>query len=169
MWVRFDSDTDGTGAFVAFQHYLYQILSHVPLWESVRSEIDEAFDAKTRRWVTAFGAPAGLLSKSGTEEALIDRMRAAVGEAPVTRLTVCTPYFDADGEALQELVRRLQPLRTQVLVQQGRAGLRRSAAARLSEDIEIQPIEFGRAHGDSGEHPPRHECRGFHLCSALAH
>jgi hypothetical protein len=19
------------------------------------------------------------------------------------------------------------------------------------------------------EHPPRHECRGFHLCSALAH
>jgi hypothetical protein len=22
MWVRFDSDTDGTGAFVAFQHYL---------------------------------------------------------------------------------------------------------------------------------------------------
>jgi hypothetical protein len=22
---------------------------------------------------------------------------------------------------------------------------------------------------DSSEHPPRHECRGFHLCSALAH
>ncbi len=22
---------------------------------------------------------------------------------------------------------------------------------------------------DRSEHPPRHECRGFHLCSALAH
>jgi hypothetical protein len=51
----------------------------------------------------------------------------------------------------------------------------RSSEASVSRSKETQPVqEFPNKLDNkrslaSSEHPPRHECRGFHLCSALAH
>ena len=118
IWVRFDSDVDGTGPFASFLDFLEAIMSRVPLSDAIGAEVQEAFDPNTRVWTKSLDPPNGLLGKVDSGEALLSRMTGFL-DTQVDRLEVSSPYFDLEGHALQEIISRVSPGRTDVLVQRG--------------------------------------------------
>jgi hypothetical protein len=151
IWVRLDTDIDGTGSFMAFKQYLGQILSRVLINDSVRAEVDEAFDENTRDWAADLEEPSGLIGKIGAGDALIDYISRTIGKGQVKSVVVCTPYFDSDGEALRTVKKKIRPKQTKVLVQKGRSGLNKTTAAKLSKDFKIQAVGFHRMAADGHE------------------
>jgi len=150
VWTLYDTDEDGAGPFSALLLYLRQILSVVPLSEPVRAEVEAAFNGGSRTWATNLEEPSGLLAKAGTGPSLLDQMIDALGTGPVDRLTVCSPYFDPEGEALRLLVSRAGHPSTEVLAEDRRSGLSRAMADSLDPKVRVQGVTFDVA-GDSSQ------------------
>ena len=151
VWVRFDSEKDGAAPFHAFKDYLAEILARVPLSDAIAAEVEDAFDAKSKRWVSA--QPAGDARLVGRVEAgpsLLDRMLDAVGSDPVEELLVCSPYFDDDGVGLREIVTRVGARRTTVLCQPERSMLNKQSWEPISGRATLLRADFTRA-SESGE------------------
>lgn len=142
VWVRFESSVDGGAPFAAFSRYLRQILASVPLQEVIEAEIAEAFDTKTRAWAADVEGQAGLIGRVNSGGRLVDRIGAGIGSAPVDLLTICSPYFDEAGAAARELINRIRPRRTEVILQEAHSGLTKRAAASLGENIRLMPVLF---------------------------
>jgi len=142
VWVLFNSEIDGTGIFVAFQNYLRDVLDLIYLSDPIKAELDEAFDGSTREWARSLEPPSGLLGKAGRGEILLTQLLDYLGDEPVRRLTVCSPYFDQSAEVLVELVKNLKPKTTEILVQNRRTGLNRAMASSLSNRMAIRPIRL---------------------------
>jgi hypothetical protein len=147
VWARYSTKTDGTGPFSGFQQYLQDILERVPLPTSVRAEVGEAFDPRTRVWAAEMESSSTLVGKVGRGPAMLDRMVELLGNAdrPVECLTICSPYFDGDGDALAELLRRVQPRVVKVLIQPGRSTLTQEGWARLGAGSRLVPVTFRRS------------------------
>lgn len=141
LWIRFDSDVNGTGVFTAFRDYLADIIYLVPLSDSVKGEVSEAFEGSTHEWATTLSEPSGLLGKAGKGMALVEQMRTYIGEAPIHGLTACSPYFDPDAEAVRRLVQELRPTRTEILIQNHRTNLTRAAVQALPSEIKVKPVK----------------------------
>ena len=150
IWVRFDSDVDGTGPFASFLDFLEAIMSRVPLSDAIGAEVQEAFDPNTRVWTKSLDPPNGLLGKVDSGEALLSRMTGFL-DTQVDRLEVSSPYFDLEGHALQEIISRVSPGRTDVLVQRGRSGLGKHVADRLANVANIVPVDFRRLSPKEGD------------------
>jgi hypothetical protein len=151
VWLRFDSEQDGTAPFHAFKGYLTEILARVPLPDAVTAEVEEAFDPKGKPWAAA--EPAGdarLLGRAGSGTSLLDRMLDAVGRDPVDELLVCAPYFDDDGVGLRELVTRTGAKRTTVLCQPARSTLTRRSWEPSAGQAVLEQADFTRTNA-SGE------------------
>lgn len=148
VWFKFDSDSRDLGPFAAFRQYLDRILDRIPIPEPVRAEIDEAFDAKTREWASGTGEPSGLLSRLGGPESLMDQISRVLQGEKAERLTVCSPYFDEEGEALATLIRRVGASRSRVLVQPRRTRLRESMLAGIRDTTELVTTDFQHTKGD---------------------
>jgi hypothetical protein len=145
VWMRFDTQSDGTAPFTAFLAYLRQLLTLVALTEPVRGEIDEAFDAKTHAWAAELQEARGLLGKAGDGLALLDQMLTRVGGVRPERITILAPYFDEDGDAIREIARRTGATDVAVLVQPGRTGLTESAWDGIDAGVRLAPVSFERA------------------------
>jgi len=142
VWTLYDSAQDGTGPFGAFQTYLRQVLGRVRLGEYVTAEVLDAFGASSHPWAAGLAPASDLVGKAGSGEALLDAMLDRLGTEPVSRVTVCSPYFDADAEALRQLVDRLAPAQTEVVVEERRSGLLRSGADQLHDRIRLRTAAF---------------------------
>jgi hypothetical protein len=144
VWVRFDSDKDSTAPFAAFRAYLFDILKRVPLTGPIRDEVEEAFDGRTRSWAREMDPPSGLLGKVGRGSTLLEQMRILLPDNEVKGLVVCSPYFDEDGEALDKLLGKFEPAKTEILVQKKYPGLPKTAMLRLPKNVKVVPISFTR-------------------------
>ncbi len=153
VWIRFDSGTDGTAAFAAFNDYLRKILERVPLNNSVKAEIEEAFDGNTRSWATRLEEPGMLIGRITEGEALLGQMLRFQGSGPIERFICCSPYFDTEGAALQEFINRVQPGESEVLVQKGGSGFTKNIASKLPL-TRVVPIDFTRSSETNTDRQP---------------
>ena len=142
LWLGFDSEINGTGVFTAFRNYLEDIVSLISLSGSVKAEIAEAFDGSTHTWAVNLEEPTGLLGKAGKGMTLTEQMVSLIAEGPIHNLTVCTPYFDSDAEAVKILVEQLTPYRGEIFIQSGHTTLTRKAAQSLPEEIKVRLVNF---------------------------
>ena len=147
VWTHFESETDGPGPFSAFRDYLTDVIKRLVLPEAVEREVEEAFDAGTKSWMSAnAGVDAGaLVGRVGSGPALLDQMITASGEGPVDELLVCAPYFDHDGVALQKLVASVGARRATVLCQARQTTLHERAWKPNAAKATLRGIDFRRA------------------------
>ena len=152
VWYRYDGDNDGTQVLAAFREYLREVLEVCPESDTFTPEIEEAFDPNTRRWAASMEDPGVLLGRCGQGQAMLDQIRAVVGDAAVDELHVCAPYFDLRAEALERLAEQLGSPPTRVLVQSHRTNLPRAAAQALDESFTLRAatsstrLTSGRGH-----------------------
>lgn len=151
VWVHFDSEKDTTAPFTAFRYYLFEILRRVPLPGPIVDEIEETFDGLNHPWAQDMELPSGLLGRVGHGTSILEQIMQASGEGPVEKLIVCSPYFDANGRALTNLINRLNPIKADVLIQKKSPKLPKAAVASLPSHVEIIPIGFTRKDAKSIE------------------
>jgi len=151
VWLRFDTEKDGLAPFRAFRRYLEGIVGRVPLPDAVAAEVAEAFDLKSKSWVSTESADAdGLVGRVGAGVPLLDRMLEAAGDEPVDELLICTPYFDDEGVALQGLIAKVQANQISVLCQPEHTTLTQQAWEPSSRKARLQRVNFTRV-ATSGE------------------
>ena len=151
VWSRYDSDNDGTRILAAFREYLREVLEICPDSDTLTPEIEEAFDPNTRRWAASMEEPGVLLGRCGQGQAMLNQIRAVVGDAAVDELHVCAPYFDLGAEALKRLARQLGSPPTTVLVQSHRTNLPMAAAQTLDDSFNLKAATYQHRDGGSEE------------------
>ncbi|HQO62973.1 MAG TPA: hypothetical protein PK528_05125 [Syntrophorhabdus sp.] len=144
VWVCFESDKDSTAPFASFHIYLKEILDRIPLSGPVQDEIDEAFDGLSRPWAEKMDPPSGLFYRIGKGLPILEQIVQASGEGPIKKLTVCSPYFDNDTIALDDLINGLKPEKVDILVQKKHPGLPNRAVEKLPHEAEVIPVGFIR-------------------------
>ena len=151
VWLRFDSDQDGVAPFHAFKGYLTEVMARIPLPDAVKAEVEEAFDPKSKTWVSMEATnDAMLVGRVGAGNSLLDQMLDMVGSEPVDELLVCSPYFDDHGVGLREIVARANAHRTTVLCQPERSTLTQRSWEPSSGQAVLQKADFTRTDA-SGE------------------
>ena len=152
VWTHFESESDGAAPFLAFRGYLADVIERVALPEAVEAEIEEAFDPRSKPWLsTEEESTNTLVGRVGSGSALLERMLDASGNDPVDELFVCVPYFDDDGIALRELVARVGANRTTVLCQAGRSTLQERAWRPTAARARLRSIDFTHPVSDGEE------------------
>ncbi len=151
VWVRKDTDEDGTDVFSAFRAYLLEILTRVPLNESIVADIEEAFDPTTRPWARSMSEPSGLLGKVSRGPSLLDQLLAAVGTGAVSELMLAAPYFDERAAAVAEFSAAFGEPPTSLLVPVRRSNLREAAARALPRSVTLRSTAF--KHDGHAERP----------------
>jgi HKD family nuclease len=143
IWFRYDTEVDGTGPHAAFREYLREVLELTAhSRESVTREIEEAFDTENRGWAASMEPATGILGRAGQGKSLLDRMGEVIGDRKADHVYVCTPYFDADAEALTTLAARFRVDHSTVLVKSGRTNLIQSAADKLGPGFRLKRATF---------------------------
>ena len=142
VWTRFESEGDGAGPFHAFRAFLTEVLKRVALPEAVEREIDDAFDAPTKPWLSTGSASDALVGRIGRGPPLLEQMLAVGGDEAAEELLVCAPYFDDDGFALRDFAASVQAHRTTVLCQPGRTGLHARAWRPNATRCGLQSIDY---------------------------
>ncbi|WP_319581546.1 phospholipase D family protein [uncultured Pseudodesulfovibrio sp.] len=150
IWTRFDTHRDGVAPFLAFHDYLKKILDVVTLPDAVRAEVDAAFDANSKTWISQDATPAGLIGRVASGSILLNQMVSNLGDAPVDEIYLCSPYFDEEGIALQQIIDIIPAKRVTVLCQPERSTLTQKAWARNSSSSSLRRIDFSRP-GISGK------------------
>lgn len=149
IWCSYDTSVDGTGVFAAFREYLADILSLIPLGHNVQAEVEEAFDGKTRPWADIMEPAERLLGRAGKGPSLLDQMQRDVGDLKVNSLTLSSPYFDKDADALHTIAARFN-IPVKVAAQKGRSGLNRECAETLKAMVEVNTVNFHHGEEESG-------------------
>lgn len=110
VWLRFNATVDGSAPFRQFRNFVKGIVERLPLAQGISAEVENAFDKALAHGalIPENDAPV-LIGHMSTGDSLISQLLAAVGEAPVDKLFVCSPYYDAPGRALQVLNEMIQP------------------------------------------------------------
>ena len=148
VWTRFETANDEGGAFSAFRGYLADIQKYIALPEAVLADTNAAFEVQNHTWVETLPEPNLLYGRTGDGDPLLDRVLNDFGATVVSRLVVCTPYFDVKASALVEMSARLGNPPTQVLVQDRRSTLFKEAAEKLPPHITLSTVSYRRKKGD---------------------
>lgn len=152
-WVKFDTEKDGNGPFKAFYDYLKEILEHVSLNESIKIEIEEAYDPNLRKWAVNLGNPSNLIGKMRKGKALIDKMSESIDlTKTIDRITICSPYYDEKGEAILKLMKKFNPRQVDIFIQNGMSTLYTYAKNKLPKNVRLHPVEFRKIKEYSTEH-----------------
>ena len=142
IWRRFDTGNGDFGAFSAFRDYMNGLLNRVAFEDSVKIDFAEIFDEHNHPLVSELREPDGLIGRVGKSTSLLSSMVATVANQPVSRITVSTPYFDPDGDALQALSEQFSNPPIDVLLQSKRSTLFSESAQSLSSNIQLKSIGF---------------------------
>jgi len=152
VWTQYSAGDDGRTVFDEFRAYVEQLISRIPLAGSIQLELEDAYDPRTKQWVVSApaGAPALLGRADGGERRLLDLVAAALGDEPADELVVCSPYFDAGGDALAALRMRMAHRRS-LLLHPGRGStLTAQAWAKAGEGMERRPCAIRHEHEIEG-------------------
>jgi hypothetical protein len=147
IWSRYTAADDGLIVFDQFRHYVSGLLEGVPLAGSVRSELEDAYDPRTKLWMGT--APAGdskLIGRAGGEAPLLDTLVATIGAEPIDELVVCSPYFDKDGRALATLRERLPHINSLLLHPGKGSSLTPAAWEHAGSGMTRRPCEIRHEH-----------------------
>lgn len=149
VWTSFSSREDGTGSMTAFQDMLSACMRRSNATHGVRREINEAYDAATRSWATVKAEADGLIWRVGEGPSLLDQMALVVGDRPISRVLVCSPYYDEIGAGLRGFADRWPDANIELLIQSGQSTLTRSAI----DHARIQPrlLSSKSARPDGGD------------------
>ncbi len=147
LWVRFQSDQDGSGSLAAFRDFAEGCLARAPHPASARMELREAFDPDQHEWARTLGPASGVLAKVGTGPTLVRRMFDAVGDLAVQRIVVGSPYFDEAGEALTAIAGQWPGVPIEVMVQPGQSHLLASAWKRIRQPKALVAVATSRGEG----------------------
>jgi len=154
VWFRYDTDLDGTAPFAGFRNYLEQIVALcADPKQSILYETEEAFDAASRQWASSMASPSRILGHAGQGQSLLDQMKLVLKDRVASELTLCTPYFDDDAEALRVMAQEIGVNSCTVLAQSGRTNLLASAAASLGPMFSLKAASFQHREqiGSNGE------------------
>ncbi len=135
VWTSFSSSKDGTGPMAAFRDMLSACMRWSNATHGVRREINEAYDAATRSWAAEKAEADGLIWRVGERPSLLDQMASIVGDRPISRVLICSPYYDERGAGLRGIADRWPNANMELLVQSGKSTLTRSAI----DHARIQP------------------------------
>jgi HKD family nuclease len=126
VWTRFRTADGESSAISAFKAYLDELITGLPLADVLAAEVGATFDPASRAWANPLPEPQHLLGRLGNGPSLLgrlgDRLRAQ-------HLTVCSPYFDPDGDALRLLLESSGATQTIVLTQESSTNLLPDALA----------------------------------------
>jgi hypothetical protein len=144
VWMRFDATVDGAAVFGEFKQYTQKILERVPLADPIKDEVTEAFDSATRHWFSNEPPPTSptLLGRAGGGASLLESFQRIRGTEPIDELVVCAPYFDAEGSALQALIKQTAASRATVLCQPSGSTLTRKAFDAAGGAAHLQQVSF---------------------------
>lgn len=140
---------------VAVWHYLADLVEQTPgpvhdalLWlEKYTPWLAQAEDDRNvRTWTLADGSHLGFMANAVAEErSIVDRFVAEIGESPVERLLVMSPYWDEGLVPLRLLIGALNPSETVVLIQSNEERFPTQAA--LSLDLVVKELSVSEAVG----------------------
>lgn len=149
VWTSFSSREDGTGPMTAFQDMLSACMRRSNATHGVRREINEAYDAATRSWAAEKAKADGLIWRVGEGPSLLDQMASVVGDRPISRVLICSPYYDERGVGLRGVADHWPRATIELLVQSGQTTLTRSAI----DHARIQPklLSVKSARPDGGD------------------
>jgi len=149
VWLRFDSRNDETAPISAFRRFADQCLARGRRNTVARTELDEAFDRATHEWTSALVDPAGLLSRAGAGDSMLDQMEREVGNLDVHRIVIASPYFDDEGQALSEIAGRWPTAEIEVLVQEGQSHLQAATWEGIRDPKTLTQVTSAREDGAS--------------------
>lgn len=150
VWISYDSD-EGTAEIAAFQVYLRRLVERLALNDSLRGEIEEAFDPDTRPWAASLDEPAGLLGRLGAGPPLVEDLLRQIGPGPVDRLLISAPYFDQACIALRRWTAALEPAETLVAADRENTNLQPEILDDPPAGVEFRPVGASRATGAGSE------------------
>lgn len=142
IWNRFDTTEGDFQSIAAFREYLFEVSGRVAFKDAVKSEFMELFDEQKYEWVNELGEAGGLVGRVGDSESLESQMQKIIGDQPVSKITVSTPYFDPKADALKTLSENNLNPNIEVLIQSGQSTLLSEAAKNLPSNIELKSIGF---------------------------
>ena len=151
VWAEFglNGETqDEAPAFAYFRDYLTGILGHVHIAEAIRHDVEDAFGAERKQWVSYLGQPGMLVGKAGMGDSLIDQLTTLTANVGVDRLWVCAPYFDEKGKALEEMKERFSAGKVVALLQEGKTNLSEEVVSNLPEGIALRTVKYAGPDGD---------------------
>jgi HKD family nuclease len=140
IWTRYDTDKGEFGPFSAIRDFLFDIVGQLPGQEMLKIEIEETFDTR-KKWVSNLEKPTDVFWKF-QNDALVDQIRDLVTEREIRELTVCSPYFDSEANALNHLVNMVNPETVRILVQNNQTRVSMSALKKIVIPLSIQPVKF---------------------------
>jgi HKD family nuclease len=147
-WIRYDSDNPGeTPVFSAFRDYLNELTQLIPLNSSITGSVKKIY---SNEWALNLPEADVLFGRIQDGPPLIDKMFNNLDLAGLERITICTPFFDPEGEMVREIFQRSGRISTRVLVQNKKTNLTHESAKRMPEQVSILPIEF--SHEDADRH-----------------
>jgi hypothetical protein len=146
IWCRYDTENGEFAAISSFKNYLEATLGRVVLSEAVELDLIELFNEQNNGWANELAVgPGDLLGRVDSSEPLLSQIEKIVrgnNNGPVTRLVICTPYFDPQGKALEAFYNQMGKPDTEVLVQSRRSTLFSHVATKLPKNILIKSINF---------------------------
>lgn len=147
VWTRFRT-ADGEGsAIAAFKAYLDELVTGLPLADVLAAELDAAFDSTSRAWANPLPEPKHLVGRLGDGASLLARLGAQLRGQ---QLTVCSPYFDPEGDALRLLIDSSGAAQATVLTQETSTNLRPDALASWPATVRTLPADYFHVN-DKGE------------------
>lgn len=139
VWTRFRT-ADGEGsAIAAFKAYLDELITGLPLADVLAAELDAAFDQTSRAWANPLPEPKHLVGRLGDGPSLLARLGAQLRGQ---HLTVCSPYFDPEGDALRLLIDSSGAAQATVLTQESSTNLLPDALASWPATVRTLPADY---------------------------
>ncbi len=139
VWTRFRT-ADGEGsAIAAFKAYLDELITGLPLADVLAAELDAAFDPTSHAWANPLPEPKHLVGRLGDGPSLLARLGAQLRGQ---HLTVCSPYFDPEGDALRLLVDSSGAAHGTVLTQESSTNLLPEALASWPVTVRTLPADY---------------------------
>jgi len=147
-WIGYDSDTPIEKAvFSAFHDYLKELIQLIPLNASIAESIKNIY---ANKWASDLPQSNILLGRIQSGPRLIEKMFGNIDLVGLQRITICTPFFDSDGEMVRDIYKRSGHIPTRVLVQNKKTNLTYQSAQKMPKEINVLPVEF--FHEDTERH-----------------
>jgi hypothetical protein len=139
VWLQYGSDDDNNPIY-DFHNYLHHLCRAVPNNDSIKREIDKAFDKIRHPWVKELKPSSLFLGQPHDGESMSARMLRQI-QQPVDRLIICAPYFDIKGDMIRRLAAGSGAAEVVVLVQENQTNLVQEAVVDPPSHIELNTIQ----------------------------
>lgn len=148
IWCKIDSEVEGTAPIMWFRQFLNEIISTVPLNEPLIKEVDVAFNAEIKSWASINSGVNTLIGRMNIGPSIINQINTYFKDRKMDLITVCAPFFDKEGTALQMLSRGRGDPNVDVLIQSKRSTLRKNAVDKFPSNIRVKNIELSQKDSD---------------------